>query len=132
MKNSTITINFVFANRDASDLVQLNALLDAMNLSDVHLEIDNGYLATTRLRHTTTVHRRYGIERGRLECELASEGEGLHFKIDSCTAECGTDDDEEAFIEAWRKRHPDQVLRTLIVYGFGDVRAYVLIYHEKL
>lgn len=128
MKNETINIDFNFAEPNGSCVRQLNALLAAMELRDMELYID---FTSPRDMRKGAVSRRCGT-RGSLVCELASGGGGHRFQIDTQTAMHTTDEDEEIFIECWCKKHLDRVLHTVIVYSFGEVKAYVLVHRERM
>ncbi len=125
-----ITIRFDFKNREESDLQQLNALLATMDLSDLSLEDFTGYLAVTEDGDGNLLHKRYGLDSGKLVCELADNGNGYCYQIDTIVADRSVDYD--AFVNGWRESHPDRTWRTVFKIGFQEDFACIILHHQKV
>lgn len=125
-----ITIQFDFRNRRAEDLVQLNALLAAMELRDLQLKDSDGYLATTTDGEGNLISYRYGLDSGALICVPAEDGVGYQYQIDSLVADNSVAHEE--VLQLWRKNHPDRAMRIVIRSGFDHVSGYIIMHHQRI
>ena len=125
-----ITIQFDFRNRRAEDLVQLNALLAAMELRDLQLKDSDGYLATTTDGEGNLISYRYGLDSGTLICVPAEDGAGYRYQIDSLVADNSVAHEE--VLQLWRKNHPDRAIRIVIRSGFDHVSGYIIMHHQRI
>ena len=124
-----MTIQFDFKNRNTEDLERLNQMLDAVELRELELDNISGYMATTTDAKGRLVHKRYGFDSITLICTPAKTDAGYRYRID--TAVINRDIPHEEYLDRWRTDHPDRVIRTVIVMGFGEDLAYILANHEK-
>lgn len=124
-----ITINVDFRNRRAEELAQLNALLATMKLKNLLLQDTEGYMETTTDGDGNLLGYRYGLDCGKLVCEL-SEGEGGYcYQIDSVVVDINVD--HRVFLDLWRENHPDRILRIVISSEFDDVVGYLIVHHQR-
>ena len=120
-------IEFDFKNREASDLVKLNKVLNTMNLETVELKEYKGYLAVTQDGNDNLLDKRFGLDRGKLEFEPSEKGD--RYQIDTAVADKSVDYD--AFLEIWRGARPNRVVRTVITLEYENDYAYIILHHRK-
>lgn len=125
-----MTIQFQFKNRNAEDLEQLNQMLNAVKLQNLELEDTSGYLATVTNGKGRLIRKRYGFDSLTMICTPAESEDGYRYRIDTVVAD--RDIPYEEFLDRWRRGHPDRVIRTVIVMGFGEDLAYILAHHERI
>lgn len=125
-----LVINFDFKHfREASDLEQLNALLNSLSLQDLRLENEEGYLCTTKDGTGKLLNQRYGLDKGTLHCTLARKSPGYNYRIDTFTSSPTKNHQEQ--IKKWIQSHTDRTICYSIVTGFNKRDGYVIIHRSS-
>lgn len=123
-------LEFIFKDREASDLEELNAILSAMTLTSLELEDEDSYRATMRDSTGNLLRRRLGLDSGILIGIRPRCGEkGYRYQIDTVVVDASVDSEE--FTQIWRDLHPNQVIRTVYEGGNDELRTFVILHHQK-
>lgn len=132
--NFEVRLDFEFKDRKPEDLVQINRMLAAMEISEVKMENFDGYMATTRKydpdgRVVDTNHS-YGFDRMTLVCRKQENQPVRRFRI--CTEVFPGDEmqNHDEYMEFWRERYPERKPSTVSVIAFAEYTAIVMVYFE--
>ena len=120
-------------DREENSVAMLNEMLANLQLSDLHVDDIDGYMATTTQyengKPASTSHR-YGFDRVELTCERDEDEALSTWQVETQVIVGGARMDGSAFSNDWRAKHPDRLMRymTMITYNSGD--AAFVVFHE--
>ena len=124
-------LEFHFQNREETDLDQINAELAKHALSNLEIVDRHGYLATQTVTNGSSPDKQirywYGLDDLVLHCTPATDKACYHYQIGTMVF----NKDEADCCEQYRKTIPDRVMRLSIELECEDVRALVVLHHEK-
>lgn len=132
--NSEVRIQFSYNEKTPDDLLQLNQMLAAMDLTEVSLDDPEVYLAATQeFEHGAVARTTYrcGLNSGVLVCRKSALQEAHRYQIAAEVFE-GTDFmRDEGFEQYWHEAYPERKLSTVFAFSFDTHTAFIIIYLEE-
>jgi hypothetical protein len=118
------------------NLEMLNAALKSMKLSEIEIKDIQDYVVTRQTFNKgelNSINYDYGFDRIDLLCKQRV-GKELHiFQIDTAAfpRTANEDLDFQAFLQLWRKEHPDRLIHQMIKLSYQYAIAFIFIHYEK-
>ena len=119
------------------NLEMLNAALNTMKLSEIEIKDIQDYVVTRQTFNKgelNSINYDYGFDRIDLLCKQRV-GKELHiFQIDTAAfpRTANEDLDFQAFLQLWRKEHPDRLIHQMIRLSYEHAIALILLHYEKI
>lgn len=131
-----ITLDFDFSERETDDLVQINRVLEAMEVSEVKMENFEGYMATTRSYNSegqvTETNHRYGFDKMTLVCCRKENHPVRRFRVFTEVFPGDEMQNHAEYMEFWRERYPERKPSTVTTIAFAEHTAIVMVYFEEI
>ncbi len=132
--DSEVRIQFRFSENREEDLALLNQTLAVMVLTNADLEDQRVYICTTvnydDNDNVVGTSYRCGLSEGTLVCSREAGKTPDRYQIDTDVLDTGAVADD-VYFEHWNEQHPENLLRSLVIYDFDDQKAYLMVYHNK-
>ncbi len=130
---SAFTLTFTFADRSEFDFALINQALSGLMLTGLKLEDEKGYAfsATTTENGVSTTEYGYGFDSLTLSCETGDEPIAF-WQMGAAVYPSHVYANGSEFKADWDIDNPESVIRQLITYDYGDVRAFIYIYHPRI
>jgi len=125
------TLTYTFDDRGPRTINEINAALAGLRLSSVSIPDQDGYLITLTVKNGNDEQLvyDYGFLSISLRCEPAGENGGV-WQLNAEVYPMNVYPDIATFKEAWRSAHPGQIIESTYAYQYGDLLAFIYLYHE--